>query len=364
MYGNTNTVNRAPKHGIFFLSNCFGLCVLGFLLLQQFILVIIEAMGLYDLYRNNSLFQTALNIPITLIAIGVPFYIAFTFLRKKNLIGELPLNPPKSPKTTVLLIGLGLLACSFGNIVSSVFVVGLNSIGITLTSPSVDVPEGVFGKILFILYVAVLPALLEEFAIRGVVMQPLRRYGDGFAIIASSLIFALMHGNWVQAPFAFIAGIGIGYTVVLSGSMWTGIIIHLVNNLFSATMSILQSAVSENVYDAVVLISSAAIAMFGLICVAVFVFSHEKLYVPNFCHSTYTGINFLRFIFSPLMVIALGIMTVMTRFYVQMPSNFFFRAIIPTAFFVLWAVTVVFAIWHEYRNNRRKPKNDRFGFYE
>lgn len=352
MYGNTETVKRSPKHGIFFLSNCFGLCVLSFLVLQQFILVLIETAGLYDLYRSNELFKTALNIPITLISIGLPFYVALTVLKKMNFAGALPLNLPKSPKITIILTGLGLLVCMFGNIVSSTFVLALNRIGITLTSPPFVVPDGVFGKILFVIYAAVLPALLEEFAIRGVVMQPLRRYGDGFAIISSSLIFALMHGNWVQAPFAFIAGIGIGYAVTLSGSLWTGVLIHFINNMFSVTLSILQQSVSDNVYNTAALIGSAFIVMLGLICLAVFVFTHEKLSIPNFRHSPYTGRNLFCFIFTPLMIIALGIMTVMTRFYVQMPTNFLFRAAIPVAFFALWAASMAVAVWHRYSYNR------------
>lgn len=73
---------------------------------------------------------------------------------------------------------------------------------------------------------------------RGVVMQPLRKYGDWFAILTSAFVFALMHGNLVQAPFAFIAGIGLGYAVIASGSLWTGILIHLLNNSISVIQTI------------------------------------------------------------------------------------------------------------------------------
>ena len=73
---------------------------------------------------------------------------------------------------------------------------------------------------------------------RGVVMQPLRKYGDWFAILTSAFVFALMHGNLVQAPFAFIAGIGLGYAVIASGSLWTGILVHLLNNSISVIQTI------------------------------------------------------------------------------------------------------------------------------
>ena len=86
------------------------------------------------------------------------------------------------------------------------------------------------GRIIYALSVAVVAPLVEEFAMRGVVMQPLKKYGRWFAIIASSLVFGVLHGNFIQAPFALIAGIGIGYAVCVTDSIWTGVLIHFCNN--------------------------------------------------------------------------------------------------------------------------------------
>ena len=64
-------------------------------------------------------------------------------------------------------------------------------------------------------------------------MGNLRKYGDKFALLASALVFAVMHGNLVQAPFALIAGFGLGYLSIKTGTIWTGIAIHAANNLIS-----------------------------------------------------------------------------------------------------------------------------------
>lgn len=356
-YQNTAQKHTGPKPGIIFLGTCFGLCVLGFLILQQFILSIMSLAGIYDLYRSNEVFQTALNIPITLISLGLPFYLAMRLLKSKRYLRELPLNPPKSAKSAMLLVGLGLLICMFGNFVASSVVLILEQAGITLSAPEFNIPEGVAGKILFIVYAAVLPALLEEFAIRGVVMQSLRRYGDWFAIIASALIFALMHGNWVQAPFAFIAGVGMGYAVILSGSLWTGIIIHFINNLFSASLSLLkESAASETTYRVAAAVGTASIIVFGLVCLAVFIFTQEKLPLHKLYRRSDTRNDMYYFIFSPLMVLALGIMTFMTKFYIQTPSDFMFTSVLPSVFFALWAAAMAAAVWNSYRYGKKNLK--------
>lgn len=356
-YQNYPRQTKEPKPGIIFLGTCFGLCVLGFLILQQIILAVMDLTGIYEIYRNNSVFQTALNIPITLISLGLPFYLAMRLLKSKRYLKELPLNPPKSAKCAALLVGLGLLICMFGNFVASAVVLILEQAGVTLTAPEFNVPDGVIGKILFIVYAAVLPALLEEFAIRGVVMQPLRRYGDWFAIVASALIFALMHGNWVQAPFAFIAGIGMGYAVILSGSLWTGIIIHFINNLFSALLSLLQeSAASEMTYRVAAAVGSAAIIIFGLVCLAVYIFTQEKLSTIKLCRRSDSRANMFYFIFSPFMVLALGIMTFMTRFYIQAPSNFIFSSVLPSVFLALWAAAMAAAVWNSYRYGKKNVR--------
>ena len=97
-------------------------------------------------------------------------------------------------------------------------------------------------------------------------MQPLRRYGDAFAVAASSVIFALMHGNLIQAPFALIAGVGLGYFVISTGSIWTGVVIHFLNNLFSVVISLVQSNTGQSADFAYTLTLSVSLVA-GLGCV-------------------------------------------------------------------------------------------------
>ena len=131
----------------------------------------------------------------------------------------------------MVLIGIGF--CAFGNIATGAISNFFSFFGIELNSPKMENPDGVFGFLMVVISTAIVPALVEEFAVRGAVLGTLRRFGDGFAIIVSAIIFGLMHGNLVQMPFAFVVGLALGYAVVKTGSVWTGVVIHFINNFVS-----------------------------------------------------------------------------------------------------------------------------------
>ena len=82
--------------------------------------------------------------------------------------------------------------------------------------------------------VTLTPAICEEVVYRGVLMHPFRDRAPGWLVIAlSSLAFGAMH--WMPEtafrilPAAF-SGAVIGWAVWVTGSLWTGIVMHAVNN--------------------------------------------------------------------------------------------------------------------------------------
>ena len=55
--------------------------------------------------------------------------------------------------------------------------------------------------------------VVEELLFRGAIQGHLLRKWKKplWAIVVSSLIFGIVHGNWVQAPFAFVVGLALGW---------------------------------------------------------------------------------------------------------------------------------------------------------
>lgn len=93
--------------------------------------------------------------------------------------------------------------------------------------------------LMYYLTVAIMPAFTEEFAFRGVILGSLRKYSDGLALVVSSAMFALMHGNFVQIPFTFCCGLMFGLLMIKTNSMLPGMIVHFLNNGLSVTFDLL-----------------------------------------------------------------------------------------------------------------------------
>ena len=152
------------------------------------------------------------------------------------------------------------------------------------------------------------PALLEELVFRGFILQPLRRYGDWFAIITSALLFGLIHGNMTQAPFAILAGIALGYINIVSGSMWMNILLHFLNNLISVLYSFALASSGEG---GMILLSLAV--TYGVIAIGGAAFIGYVLNNRNFARlypgeASRTPHRAAHYWLMPTMVIALALL--------------------------------------------------------
>lgn len=99
------------------------------------------------------------------------------------------------------------------------------------------------------LYVGLGAPISEEILFRGLVLRSMESHGKRFAIVASALLFGLFHGNLIQAPFAFLVGLVLGYVTVEYNIGWA-MALHMFNNLIIAdTMTRLLSDLPASVSD-------------------------------------------------------------------------------------------------------------------
>ena len=89
-----------------------------------------------------------------------------------------------------------------------------------------------FGVLLLNLFIiALIPAVGEELTFRGVLQQSLtRRMNPHLAIILSAAIFSFIHFQFYGFLPRMFLGILLGYMFYISGSLWTSILMHFVNN--------------------------------------------------------------------------------------------------------------------------------------
>lgn len=267
MYEHQLRVNGAKKK-LRFLGNMAGLGLLLFIIANTMISLFLGIPSLYSLYKNSSAFQSAFSIIGSFLYVGVPFFIVSLFIKTRDKsTNMLPLKKANT-KRVALCIPIGLSICLFANIITNIFITILSALGVSLSQQSAgslsasNAPE----LILALLATAVMPGLMEEFAMRGVVLQPLRKFGMAFAIISTSVIFGIMHGNLIQAPFAIIVGLCFGFFAVKCNTLWVAIIIHMLNNAFSVIMEFVQNTVSKTAYTVSYYVSFGVIIAIGIAC--------------------------------------------------------------------------------------------------
>lgn len=270
MFGGVNPIIDKNVNELRRLGMLCGTGILGFSIMQFIVSIVLTSTGLYDEYKTDMILQHGVGIIAPVFYVFLPFFIIYLFYKPEEKKQVIAFDKPKSWQTFLLAIVAGLMICTFGDIFTSVFSGTIAATGVDFTSPDVDIPTDFLGKLLMVIECAVIPALVEEFALRGVVMSPLRKFGDWFAIIVTSVIFALMHGNMVQIPFAFIAGIALGYFRITTGSLWTSIVIHSLNNLASVLISLYYNS-NENAGYFVIFIFNSAIIILGIFALVLFV---------------------------------------------------------------------------------------------
>ncbi len=267
-----------PHRTLFFTANALGLGLLGYLLLSTvFSLLLREVPVLHEFYFNMPFYAYLIDILYSAVCVGLPFLCVFALLRHTRFHRRLtlPFSGAGAPKKCLLLVPAALGVCFIGSILSNYFAAFADSAGFGFTSyyealePDV-LPEGVSGFIVLVLRSALVPAMIEEFAFRGVILQSLRKYGDWFAIAVSAVMFGLMHANMTQVPFAVIAGVALGYCAVVTGSLKTGMAVHFLNNLVSVAVTVAVSHSGESAANMLSSVLIYGIIILGLLCFAVY----------------------------------------------------------------------------------------------
>ena len=252
----------------------------------------------------SYIFTLLVPFLIYALCIKIPVKVAFPFRKAKF---GLTLGG------VFISLGVGVIA----SYATGLLQVILEFFGIGITMPEYETPETLPAFIIYCLSLTVLPAFIEEIIFRGIVMQSLRRFGDIFALVASSLIFGIFHLNLIQMPYAFILGLCIGYFVMRTGSLWVAVIIHLVNNSVALAFEIFGGELSENAWYIANLGYNLVCIILSVIALALVLMKYKDMFRFEPSKTVLSpGKKALYFITSPGMIIALVIALLMTLPYI------------------------------------------------
>lgn len=199
-------MNRSKGVNRLFLAMIL-LSVISPIVLQDFFLML-------DLYQSLAVSQLIFLLPVLI-------YLA---LGKGEMLGELQIRwLGVSEVLMVLLLGVLLLpVVTWINLISMLFVTNY------VSSAFSEVQTASLG--MNFIYMALLPALSEEFMFRGVFFHGYRRAGILKAALCSGLCFGLIHLNLNQFCYAFIVGTIMALVVEATGSLFSSMLVHMVIN--------------------------------------------------------------------------------------------------------------------------------------
>lgn len=91
--------------------------------------------------------------------------------------------------------------------------------------------DSIGGLLFNLLIIALIPAIGEELTFRGVLQQALtRKMNVHVAVFLTAFIFSFIHFQFYGFLPRMFLGLLLGYLFYYSGSLWTSILMHFVNN--------------------------------------------------------------------------------------------------------------------------------------
>lgn len=249
-----------------------GISMIAVVVCMQFLSVIplfmLAGAGILDMSRENYGLSAdgmaLLNLALYLITLAPPVIVTALICRQKTRpFGQ---HRRVSPLSFACLVGMGMAVCIMANFVANYFVSFLSQFGIGWPDTTGNIQSTPSSLVINLVATALIPGLLEELVFRGYILQALRPYGDGFAVVVSSLLFGLLHGNVLQIPFAFIVGLICGFVVVQTGNIWVSVVLHMLNNAMAVILTYAGGFLTQEASSRLDTTVSLLVALIGAAC--------------------------------------------------------------------------------------------------
>lgn len=260
------------------------------------------------LSSSDIIASYSLNTFLTFISFFIFFCVVILLLRK-NIAETCAFGLPDRKNLALPCVFLSLAMCILGSICTNI-VYSFSQNLFHAVPYQAEYGNGTYTPFTFIFMIvnsALVPALIEEFAFRGAIIGIFKRYGDVSAIFISTIMFSLVHQNFVQIPYTFMFGLGLGLTRIVTNSIWPCILAHFINNAFVSVISLIPEGFG-GLAVIIQLLYMLLLAILGIVSVislskrGVF----KALSKPPFNKSS--GSDFCKSLFAPLNVLAILIM--------------------------------------------------------
>lgn len=205
--------------------------LLVFIVLFQLALVKLIEIG-------NIRLTVPMSLLLSQLIILLPF-ILYCAVSKQN-----PLKAIRFKKTKPISVFFAFLIALF----SYPVVIFLNMVSMLFVENAVaDVMPSVLkmGLIPGLVFMALMPAVVEETIFRGMLYNTYSKYRPVAGILLSAVLFGLMHMNFNQMPYAIYLGIIMAIMMEVCDSILVPMVIHFTMNGSSTILAFMSSALLQ-----------------------------------------------------------------------------------------------------------------------
>ena len=204
-------------------SMCNWLLLLVFVM--QFV-VSLGAKSVWEIFSNKPLEWYNYILVVEIFAVGVPT-VLLCFFNGSGFAKTFAFKSVSFSKAWKC-VGLGLCLqpiAVVGNLIWQ------KVVGVTPSLYYGTIPSDTEGFIIIFIFTCLVPAISEEFLLRGMYLTAVKRKGYVFSIVTSTVLFVLLHSDLSSVVAHSILGAFAAIVVLNTNSVFAGVMVHLSFNL-------------------------------------------------------------------------------------------------------------------------------------
>ena len=144
---------------------------------------------------------------------------------------------------------------------------------------SIQLPENPLGVWYYFLALCVVPAVVDEWLVRGALQRIFEPWGAWFSIVVSSVMFTLMSTELAQMPTVFIESVLMGLAAHCTGTLTVGIMLHFSSNFISFAFLVIEQKMQGVESFALMVYLLGVIFLAAVVCIGII---YEKQILRSF----------------------------------------------------------------------------------
>lgn len=266
--------------------------IVGFLLCQIGVIVAtVVALVIFKFFNTDTTdFFVFLNTSIGYLITSTALYmvvIATFFFFNKNKNNQIT----SRFKISKLFLYILIAVISFLTLYPIIVCVDSLILKMGIEISSIPYPLTTKNYFISLLPLVILPAVCEELLFRGLIFKGLQKRGKNFAIIISSIMFAIFHMSISQTAYPILMGLLLAVIMHYENNIYYCIAIHMTNNFLSLTLSYFKINLLFNHWSYILMAIMLLIAFVSIIIILVKKAKPIETTTPNKTDSMYLVVS-------------------------------------------------------------------------